>query len=116
MKTLAKALSVLVIFVASISTAWLLASVNINKISKQARAAYIEVGGPEIAYIPFNTNYVKYKGEVRKIIRIEPYREQAAEDCQCPKCCGGSCYIIVYSDVIILAEPMRMLYRIWIDC
>jgi hypothetical protein len=116
MKTLTKAFSVFVICLVSISAAWLLASVNINIISKHARAPYIEVAGPEIAYIPFNTNYVKYKGEVRRILRIEPYREQVATDCQCPKCCSGSCYIIVYSDTIILSEPIRTLYLIWIDC
>jgi len=80
------------------------------------KESYIEVNGPQIAYVPMTAKYVRFDGRVRKILRVEPFTSVAAADCKCPKCCNGSCYVIVYTDVILINGPIRMLYIFWIDC
>lgn len=108
--------SVIVILLVSISAVCLLGAVAIKKKPMQSRPSYVEISGSEITYVPQTSSYVKIDGKLTRIVRFEPYRQQAETDCRCPKCCNGICYIIVYSDAVILNQPIRLLYFLWLDC
>jgi len=59
---------------------------------------YVEVCDNGIAYVPLDTKYVTCHGI---ILEIKGMTRSLAEDefgCECPICCDGWCYIIVYSD------------------
>ncbi len=75
----------------------------------------VEVHGPDIAYVPLNAKYVTYDGVVHKITRFASAAGAAPGECNCPSCCDGACYIVVYSNVLALNGPPS-LYFIWIDC
>lgn len=109
-------LSFLVILSVSISAVCLLGAVVIKKKALQYGHPYVEITGSEIAYVPHTADYVKIDGRLRRIVKFEPYRRRAETDCRCPKCCDGTCYIIVYSDVVIFNQPIRLLYFLWLDC
>jgi hypothetical protein len=74
--------------------------------------AYIEVGGNQIAYVPRTTKYVRYKGEIRKIIKFALTLSPDEVNCECPNCCKGNCYVIVSSD----SGPIIILCVIWFSC
>ena len=78
--------------------------------------AYIEVHGPSIAYVPLSAKYVKYDGMVRKVSRFSATLLTGEEDCQCPKCCNGECYVIIYTDFIFPGGFKRILFILWIKC
>ena len=80
------------------------------------KANYIEVHGPDIAYVPMTAKYVKYDGIVRKISKFSAIQNADEKDCQCPKCCDGSCYVIIYTGLIFPSGPIRVLYILWIEC
>jgi hypothetical protein len=80
------------------------------------KESYIEVNGPQIAYVPMTTKYVRYDGKLRKVLKFEPIANAATADCRCPKCCNGSCYVIIYTDMIVISGPVRLLYLLWVDC
>ena len=77
---------------------------------------YVEVHGPNIACVPITAKYVKYDGIIKKISRFSAALSTGEEDCQCPKCCNGHCYIIIYTNIISPAGPLRILAILWIEC
>jgi hypothetical protein len=56
---------------------------------------YIEVCANGIVYVPLNTKYVKCFGVIRKVDHFSDVLTMGVEDCHCPKCCGGDCYVVV---------------------
>lgn len=77
---------------------------------------YIEVGGGKIAYVPRTTQYVKFNGRIRKIERFASTLSAEEKDCQCPNCCKGYCYMIIFTDGIPGSGPIRVLSVIWLSC
>jgi hypothetical protein len=75
----------------------------------------IEVHGPETAYIPSTAKYVKYDGVVRRIVKFSETLEEG-EDCPCPRCCDGRCYVIIFTDPITPGGPLRVPYILWLEC
>ena len=80
------------------------------------KANFIEVHGPDIAYVPMTAKYVKYDGIVRKISKFCAIQNTGENDCQCPNCCDGRCYVIIYTNIISPAGPLRILAILWIEC
>jgi hypothetical protein len=78
--------------------------------------ALIEVHGPDIAFVPLTAKYVTYDGEVRKIVKFTETIEGGKEDCKCPHCCDGNCYVIIYTDLALPGGPVRSLFFLWIEC
>ena len=78
--------------------------------------ASIEVHGPGIAYVPLSAKYVTYDGMVRKVSRFSATLLTGEEDCQCPKCCDGRCYVIVYTDFIFPGGFKRIPFILWLEC
>lgn len=116
MKKSRRSFSVLVILSVSVTAVCLLDAVGLKKRPLQSLFSCIEITGQGIPYIPQTAAYVKIEGRLRKILKFEPYRQPVETDCKCPKCCNGTCYIIVYSDAIILCQPIKLLYFLWLDC
>jgi len=77
---------------------------------------FIEVHGPEVASVPATSRYVTYDGAVRRIVRFSAALNEGEEDCQCPKCCDGRCYVIIYTDPVMPGGPLRILYILWLEC
>ncbi len=77
---------------------------------------YIEVHGPDIAYVPMTEKYVKYDGLVRKISRFSAALNSGEEDCKCPNCCNGHCYIIIYTGIISPVGPLMVPAILWLEC
>ena len=84
--------------------------------STAKKDVYIEVHGSSIACVPLSTKYVKYDGRVRKVLRFSATLLAGEEDCQCPTCCNGECYIIVYTDLLLPGGFKRILIILWLDC
>lgn len=80
------------------------------------KKSYIEVHGSDIPYVPMTEKYVKYDGQIKKIVRFAATLETGKEDCKCPKCCDGACYVIIYTDVIYPGVSVKGLYFLWIEC
>ena len=80
------------------------------------RESYIEVYSDKVVYVPMTAQYVKYNGQVRKIAKLAVSLSEGDEDCKCPKCCDGYCYIIIYIDCGPILNPIRMLGILWIAC
>jgi hypothetical protein len=78
--------------------------------------SYIEVGGDKIVYVPRTAQYVKFNGQIRKIVRFASTLSAHEKDCQCPNCCNGSCYVIIYSDGIPGSNPIIPMYVLWLSC
>ena len=78
--------------------------------------AYIEVHGPSIAFVPLSAKYVTYDGVVRKVSRFAATLLTGEQNCRCPNCCDGRCYVLVYTDLIVPVGPKRMLFILWVDC
>jgi len=78
--------------------------------------SYIEVGGGNVVYVPRTTQYVKFNGQVRRIVRFASTVSSAEIDCQCPNCCKGSCYVIIFSDGSPIKGPIIILSVIWLSC
>jgi hypothetical protein len=94
----------------------LVSGVPKNDSSTAKNGAYIEVHGPNIACVPLSTKYVKYDGRVRKVSRFSATLLAGEEDCQCPTCCNGECYIVVYTDLLFPGGFKRILIILWLDC
>ena len=88
---------------------------NANSYTRE-RSSYIEVGGGKIAYVPRTATFVKINGQVRRIVKFLPLTSLAAQDCQCPKCCNGLCYIIVSSDAPLIAGLVIIQSVILVSC
>lgn len=70
---------------------------------------YIEVCANGIVYVPANTKFVKCYGVVRKVIRFSDVLTLGMEECKCPKCCDGDCYVFAYTE----QGDIRIL---WMSC
>ncbi len=75
----------------------------------------IEVHGAEPACVPSTAKYVTYDGVVRKVVKFSETLDEG-EDCPCPKCCDGRCYVIVFTDPITPGGPLRVIYILWLSC
>jgi hypothetical protein len=75
----------------------------------------IEVHGPQTAYVPTTAKYVKYDGAVRRVVKFAAALEPG-EDCPCPRCCDGRCYVIVFTDPVTPGGPLRVPYILWLEC
>ena len=84
--------------------------------STPKKDSYIEVGGGKIVYVPRTTQYVKFNGQVRKIVRFASTLSADEKDCKCPKCCDGNCYVIVYTDRVPGSKPILPLWVLWVSC
>jgi hypothetical protein len=84
--------------------------------STPKKDSYIEVGGGKIVYVPRTTQYVKFNGQVRKIVRFASTLSAEEKDCQCPNCCKGSCYVIIFTDGSPVKGPIIILAVIWFAC
>lgn len=91
------------------------AVLNATSYAKE-RDNYIEVGGGKIVYVPRTTTFVKVNGQVRRIVKFASSLSQEEIDCECPNCCKGSCYVIVFSDSILGGNPIVILTVIWVAC
>lgn len=76
----------------------------------------IEIISNRITYVPRTAQYVKVNGQVYRIVRFATELTKGEEDCKCPHCCKGSCYIVVFTDGIILNKPIVTLGFIWVEC
>jgi hypothetical protein len=77
---------------------------------------YIEVGGGKIVYVPRTAQYVKFNGQLRKVVRFDSTLSVAGKDCNCPKCCDGNCYVIVFSDSVGGSDHISPLFVLWVSC
>jgi len=78
--------------------------------------SYIEIIANRITYVPRTAQYVKVNGQVRRIVKFATELTKAEEDCKCPYCCNDACYILVFTDSILLNKPIVMLGFIWVSC
>jgi len=78
--------------------------------------SYIEVGGGKIVYVPRTTQFVKFNGQVRKIVRFASTLSAEEQDCQCPNCCKGYCYVIIFTDGSPVKGPIIILSVVWMAC
>jgi hypothetical protein len=115
MKNLISKKIVLIALTCVFSIGLVIAVLNAGSSAPQ-RDPYIEVGGGKIVYVPRTTQYVKFNGQVRKIARFASTLSAAEKDCQCPNCCKGSCYIIVYTDGSPIFGRIIILSVIWFAC
>jgi len=93
----------------------LIAVLNAGSYIKE-RDNYVEVGGGKIAYVPRTAEFVKVNGQVRRIVKFASALSKAEKDCECPKCCNGNCYVIVFSDCGPIYNPIIMLSILWVAC
>jgi hypothetical protein len=91
-----------------VSSAFLYAAVAANSFVNES-SKYIEVCANGIVYIPANTKFVKCYGVIRKVIRFSDVLTLGMEDCKCPKCCNGECYVFIASE----SGDIRTL---WLSC
>ena len=84
--------------------------------SRLENGPFVEVHGQGIAIVPATAKYVTYDGIVRKIMRFSAALNEGEGDCQCPKCCDGRCYVIIYTDPVVPGGPLRILYILWLEC
>lgn len=80
------------------------------------KASYIDVSGPAVVYVPRTAKYVKYNGQVREIARFAATLTEAEQDCSCPKCCSGYCYVVIYTDPISTKGHVIILSVVWLKC
>jgi hypothetical protein len=78
--------------------------------------SYIEVGGGKIVYVPRTAKYVKFDGQIRKVVRFDSTLSVGKRDCKCPHCCDGYCYVIVYTDSVPGTNPILPLFILWVSC
>jgi len=77
---------------------------------------YIEVHGSCVPCIPVGTKFIKYDGKIRKVLKFKLVLEAGIMDCQCPNCCNGECYIVVFTEIIVGGSPVRVPAIIWLPC
>lgn len=89
-------------------SAFLYAAIEANSFVNES-SKFIEVCANGIVYVPANTKFVKCYGVIRKIISFSDVLTLGMEDCRCPKCCNGECYVLVASE----SGDIRVM---WISC
>ncbi len=82
----------------------------------QERDGYIEVGGGKTVYVPGNAQFVKVNGQVKRIVRFASTVSSAPANCQCPNCCEGICYVVIYTDAIVGGKSVLSLGVAWVKC
>jgi hypothetical protein len=85
-------------------------------VSTPNKDPYIEVGGSKIVYVPRTAKYVKFNGQIRKVVRFDSTVSVGGDECKCPTCCNGNCYVIVFSDSIPGSNPISPLVVLWVSC
>lgn len=89
----------------------------IQKASQYVAAKdYVEVKGSSIAYVPRTAKFVKVNGNIKEVVRFAETLSATEEDCQCPACCDGYCYVIIFTDPFPSGGPIKVLYILWIKC
>jgi hypothetical protein len=78
--------------------------------------SYVEVGGGKIAYVPRTAEFVKVNGQVRRIVKFSSALSNAEKDCECPKCCDGYCFVIIFTDGGPIKNPIIILSVVWVAC
>jgi hypothetical protein len=106
---------VLIVLTCVFSIGLVIAILNAGS-STPKKDSYIEVGGGKIVYVPRTTQYVKFNGQIRKIIRFASTLSADEQDCQCPNCCKGYCYLIIFTDGSPVKDPIIILSVIWFSC
>ena len=89
-------------------------SANLYTNTKE-RNSYIEVGC-RIAYVPPTARFVKVNGQIKRIVRFASALSKEERDCQCPNCCKGSCYVIIFSDSVPSGNLVFPLAIVWVSC
>ncbi len=84
--------------------------------STPKKDSYIEVGGGKVVYVPRTAQYVKFNGQIRKIERFASTLSSDEKDCQCPNCCRGYCFVIIFTDGSPVKGPIIILSVIWMAC
>jgi len=84
--------------------------------STPTKETYIEVGGGKIVYVPRTAKYVKFNGQIRKVVRFASTLSADEKDCKCPRCCDGYCYVIVSTDSVPGSKPIVPLWVLWVSC
>lgn len=107
---------VLVVGLVCVLTIGLATAVSDGAPKPKAGSSYIEIYDGRISYVPRSAEYVKINGQVRKIIKFAATLSNDEKDCKCPQCCNGSCYVIVFTDSILLNRPIVVLAIIWVSC
>ena len=107
---------VVLIVLACVFSMGLVIAVSNAGSSAPKKDSYIEVGGGKIVYVPRTTQYVKFNGQIRKIVRFASTLSAEEQDCQCPNCCKGSCYMIIFTDGSPVKGPIIILAVIWFSC
>jgi hypothetical protein len=115
MKNLIVKRAVLVALTCVFSVGLVIAVLNAGS-STPNKDPYIEVGGGKIVYVPRTAQYVKFNGQIRKVVRFDSTLSVGGNDCKCPKCCDGNCYVIVFSDSVAGSNPISPLVVIWLSC
>lgn len=86
---------------------------------------YVEVCAKGPVYVPPTAAFVRCYGVIRRVVAISDSITEEEEDCQCPKCCDGLCYVIIYVDPADSAENQgkmpepdkrREIRYLWMEC
>lgn len=80
------------------------------------KASYIDVSGPNVVYVPRTAKYVKYNGQVREIVKFATTITEAEQDCKCPNCCSGYCYVVIYTNPVPTKGQVIILSVVWLKC
>jgi len=87
----------LILLFCLISSALAIATIRANSYVHESKD-YIEVCSKGVAYVPLDTKFVKCNGIIRKVMGFTRILPTLETDCECPKCCDGSCWVIIYGD------------------
>lgn len=91
-----------------VSAAFFYAALRTNSFAAES-SKYIEVCANGIIYVPANTKFVKCYGVIRKVVRFSDVLTEGLEDCKCPKCCDGGCYVFI-------ASESGDIHILWMSC
>lgn len=80
-----------------VSSAFLYAALAADSYVNES-SRYIEVCANGFVYVPLNTKFVKCFGVIRKVDHFSDVLIEGVEDCRCPKCCGGECFVVVAAE------------------
>lgn len=89
-------------------SAFLYAAIAANSYVNES-SRYIEVCANGIVYVPLNAKFVKCYGVIQKVVRFSDVLTEGVEDCRCPKCCDGDCFVVV-------ADEHGGFRFLWISC
>jgi len=78
--------------------------------------SFIDISEGSLSYVPRTAKFVRIDGQVKRIVKFTTTLSKGGEDCECPKCCKGSCYVIVFTNSTLLNMPIVILGIIWVSC